>query len=822
MVRARFALLAVAVLLIGATAGTARSDTSAPTGLHAFLLRADEPAKTAFSRTPSFSWNPAPGADHYEFQLSLSDQFRDNSVVYADLHVPSPVLAPNLTLPWITGNPHSLYARVRGILADGSTTPWSASFGFDMVAPAPPTPLASYPGLLRWTPIEGAAAYQVWFVDTGKMETVTTNVLDEREFYTFHQAQSWMGSVRWRIRVVRPQSGQLSRLNSIPAANYGPWSTTYVSTNPAYAGGPLKLVGTVSDVFSDGSDGSPAHKLMPAFLWTGNTGLSGSPTELARVEIFTDRQCLNRVFTGAVTGAPAYSPRPFGPLALPSSSDGIAAARNQFLPDGGEPTGVTIDGDTLTTTEMAASATPTGTAPGVPGDGGTGGTGSGASSSGGSTSSSGSSSSPAPAPAPSPGSSTANGGASGTITWSGQAGAPVDLWDVNWPHAGYYWTVIPVSVTPPNALQTSVAAPGAKTDDTVLPVANTNGFATGDSVQIGSGASAETRTVAGVGAGSLTLASKLTFAHGAGETVVRVSGTLQYHDTELAQDACASGRVARFGKESEPSLTASGDLFATGLSSDGRLTSAVHTTAFYGPPLVSWTPALGAMAYEVQWSKVAYPFNPEPSPSGNTGFMTTGTSMVLPVGPGVWYYRVRGFDYSLPSGSQQMSWSDPAKIVVAKPQFKVVGIGSAPKPAAKPKAKPASAYKTVKGTGFSMQVPSSWVSQSSGGFGYGDGKVNVVATISASERAGRSYADWASALAAQLKSSGSGAVSTGVVQLGPGKAIRVTTTFNKKSVLEYVLDQGNIEYVIAFSGAPADYLKNLPAFGHAISSFKLG
>src|SRR6185503_18967324 len=114
MVRTRLAFLAAAVLLIGATAGTARSDTNAPTGLHAFLLRADEPLKTSFSRTPSFSWNPAPGADHYEFQLSLSDQFRDNAVVYADLHVPSPVVAPNLTLPWITGNPHSLYARVRG------------------------------------------------------------------------------------------------------------------------------------------------------------------------------------------------------------------------------------------------------------------------------------------------------------------------------------------------------------------------------------------------------------------------------------------------------------------------------------------------------------------------------------------------------------------------------------------------------------------------------------------------------------------------------------------------------------------------------------
>jgi hypothetical protein len=128
----------------------------------------------------------------------------------------------------------------------------------------------------------------------------------------------------------------------------------------------------------------------------------------------------------------------------------------------------------------------------------------------------------------------------------------------------------------------------------------------------------------------------------------------------------------RFGKESEPSLVASGQLFATGLSSDGRLSSALHTTAFYGQPLVSWTPALGAEKYEVQWSKTQYPFTPEVGADGNPGIMTFSTSVVLPVGPGTWWYRVRGFDYSLPTGAQQMSWSDPAKLVVAAPKFKLV------------------------------------------------------------------------------------------------------------------------------------------------------
>ncbi len=36
---------------------------------------------------------------------------------------------------------------------------------------------------------------------------------------------------------------------------------------------------------------------------------------------------------------------------------------------------------------------------------------------------------------------------------------------------------------------------------------------------------------------------------------------------------------------------------------------------------------------------------------------------------GTWYYRVRGIDYNLPTGVQQMGWSDPEKLVVTKPKL---------------------------------------------------------------------------------------------------------------------------------------------------------
>ena len=115
--------------------------------------------------------------------------------------------------------------------------------------------------------------------------------------------------------------------------------------------------------------------------------------------------------------------------------------------------------------------------------------------------------------------------------------------------------------------------------------------------------------------------------------------------------------------------------------------SAVRTDSFFKSPIVSWTPALGADAYQVQWSKTASPFVPVATvPDNTTGMMTGGTSAVLPLTQGTWYYRVRGIDWSLPTGAQWMGWSDVTKIVVENATFKVVQTTQAkPKPKAKPK-----------------------------------------------------------------------------------------------------------------------------------------
>ena len=101
----------LALLALLSTAATASAGVSAPTGLHGFLLRTDEPAATSFSRTPSFAWNPVPTATGYQLQLSTSSTFRDNGILYDNAQLNTPVDAPPLTLPWITGSPYSLYAR---------------------------------------------------------------------------------------------------------------------------------------------------------------------------------------------------------------------------------------------------------------------------------------------------------------------------------------------------------------------------------------------------------------------------------------------------------------------------------------------------------------------------------------------------------------------------------------------------------------------------------------------------------------------------------------------------------------------------------------
>ena len=522
-----------------------------------------------------------------------------------DLRAYDPAVSIPISLPWITGAPYSLYAHVRANTSKGPTA-WSAPFGFNMRWPVVPSPLGpSYPGLLRWTAVPGATGYTVWMQDpvhpdVSKLLFTRTNMADEREYYAFHQDASWTGTVQWRVRAERQLIGQTD--NGLPAVTFGPWSQVYTSTNPAFASGPLHVLSTVSTAVSDSSH-VRAHEVMPAFLFTGDTSIWGQQYPLYRVEVFTDSDCLNRVFTGAATGAPAYVPREEGPLALPASVVDTTAAQSQFLPEGVEPDGLSRDGATVHSNEMNLSA-------------------------------------------------------DGSL-------AKVDLWDSDWPTGRYYWTVMPIAVVPDQALTTTLAVP-AIAGATTITVANATGMAAGDPLLIGD-SFPEHASIASVAGSNITLASGLAGFHNAGEQVLRPSGGVSYVDAELTQDACASGRMLSFGKTNDPTVTGQVAPYVSGLSPNGTLVAAkTKSPKFYGAPLAAWQPALATGSYEIQWSHTRYPWNTVGSK------LTPSTAMSLPLAPGTWYYRVRGLDSLLVGTKTGLSWSDPVRLVVTKPRFKIV------------------------------------------------------------------------------------------------------------------------------------------------------
>src|SRR5262249_10819703 len=151
--------------------------------------------------------------------------------------------------------------------ADGSVGPWSVPFGFNMRWADVPRPLPAPPGLVRWTNVDGATAYQVWYVEANTTFKTQTNVADEREDYTFHTDPSCTGAVHWRIRAIRSLYGAGTARNGLPETSFGPWSPAYPATNTPLPDGPLTTAETISDTTSPA-----AHHLMPAFVYRGDAG----------------------------------------------------------------------------------------------------------------------------------------------------------------------------------------------------------------------------------------------------------------------------------------------------------------------------------------------------------------------------------------------------------------------------------------------------------------------------------------------------------------------------------------------------------------------
>ena len=394
--------LALLALTVGAETAMAAPTPKAPQGLKAFLLRVNEPESLnnrSFPRTPAFAWKPVAGAKKYEFELSTSEKFAEGALIWSSqsstVKLTSPAATVPISLPWMTGNPYALYARVRGISPKGHEGRWSKPYGFNMRWRDRPRPLdPQFPGLIRWTPIEGATMYQVWLEGSTTSFFTITNVADEREFYAFHHQAPWIQSVNWRIRAVRKVYGDIP--TGMPRVTYGAWSDWFtninppftVDFNPPYSQMPAEigLAGTVSGDVVSTPWNPQAHELLPAFRWTGNYRSWGNPgfldtsTELFRVYVYTDSECVNRVYTSALVGGPAYAPRLGQTLAYPGTFAGISDARSDWPKYGGEGTSVMWDGTPVSPADAATTG--------------------------------------------------------------------VDLWDTYWPSGGYYWTVVPVFPRP--------------------------------------------------------------------------------------------------------------------------------------------------------------------------------------------------------------------------------------------------------------------------------------------------------------------------------------------------------------------------------------
>jgi hypothetical protein len=360
----------LATLVGGATSAMGASTAAAPTGLHGFLLRPGDAPSRTFARTPSFAWSPVRGASCYELRLATSRSFEDSTIVWSNVAgggnagrscrgpraITIPATSLDVTLPWFTGQPYALYAQIRAITTRGATS-WSAPYGFNMQWSERPVPMATKPGLIRWTPVEGATSYEVWYPDIRRSFRTHTNVADMREFYAFHDDPAWWATVRWRVRAVRQVRGSIP--NGLPAVSYGPWSPLYATKNPDLAPGKLVTRVSVSHVVSSSWKG-PAHQLMPALTWSGS-GLGGTPYGLFRVYAFTDRECVNVVFRGSVVGGPAFAPRLSGPLKLPGTVQELEDAAFETLPSSTSEGAKTFmaDGTPLTSSETVGEESPT-------------------------------------------------------------------------------------------------------------------------------------------------------------------------------------------------------------------------------------------------------------------------------------------------------------------------------------------------------------------------------------------------------------------------------------------------------------------------------
>ena len=125
------AALAAAVFVASGSA-TRGPSPAQPVGLQSFprsstsAHRRRSAAIPTFARTPSFAWQPGPRRDTLRVR-ALDERavpLPANGLVWSSRTLTTPATAIPLSLPWITGEPASLYWHVRAV-GGGSVSAWS-------------------------------------------------------------------------------------------------------------------------------------------------------------------------------------------------------------------------------------------------------------------------------------------------------------------------------------------------------------------------------------------------------------------------------------------------------------------------------------------------------------------------------------------------------------------------------------------------------------------------------------------------------------------------------------------------------------------------
>ena len=151
---------------------------------------------TTYSRTPSFAWAPVAAGigGHYQFQIATSQELpgrdarvqgHERSAASRDGAAAASVgdrLRRTRSGPTSAGSRRTGRRRLRG------ANPSASTFSGPRTACPHRSPLLK--ASCRWAPIDGATAYEVLYTDLHPAQSfqTTTNVADEREFFTWHTA----------------------------------------------------------------------------------------------------------------------------------------------------------------------------------------------------------------------------------------------------------------------------------------------------------------------------------------------------------------------------------------------------------------------------------------------------------------------------------------------------------------------------------------------------------------------------------------------------------------------------------------------------------